>query len=149
MTDSIQIYGRVRGQVLGPDGQPVRSFAKRNLVVTAGLELIAAILESSSPTRPSHMAIGDGGSEAALGQTVLQGTEHERVAFDSQSLDGQEVTYNATFGNNLTSDVTVREGGIFNDASAGVMLARFVPDQLTLFASETLDIEWTIGIGEP
>jgi hypothetical protein len=117
----------------------------RNLIVTSGLELLAELIASGA-TRPSHMAIGSDGSRPTLGETDLQGTEFERVSI-STSRSGREITYLATFGSGLGSTSTVQEYGIFNDPSAGTMLARFTSPAVDVQPGDDLEVTWVNLVG--
>lgn len=133
----------VRGQVkVRKNGEVV--YAGENLIVTAGLNLLASIIGASG-TKPSHMAIGASGTATASAQTALQGTEHERVSITTSVVDNS-VTYSATLGSGITGSVSIKEFGIFNAASAGTMLARFVILELTADSSDSLDVDWSITI---
>jgi hypothetical protein len=92
------------------------------------------------------MAIGSDGSRPVLGQTDLQGTEFERVAI-STSRSGREIIYEATFGSGLGSTSTVQEYGIFNDASAGTMLARFTSPAVDVQPGDDLEVTWINLVG--
>jgi len=116
-----------------------------NLIVTDGLELLAAIIASGG-TRPSHMAIGGDGSRPVLSHADLQGTEFERVAI-STSQNSREIVYSAAFGSGLGSTSTVQEYGIFNDATSGTMLARFTSPPVDVSPDDTLDVTWTNLVG--
>lgn len=119
-----------------------------NLVVTAGKNLIAALVAAAGSTRPSHMAIGSSSTVTTVGMTALQGTEHERVALDSTSRIDNEVTYTATFGTGIGGSLTVAECGIFNAGVAGTMLARFVTSEFTIDSGYSLAASWTLAFGD-
>lgn len=141
MTDQIPIHAEV---IVKKNGKEVAR--GKNLTVTAGLELIAGIIASSND-RPSHMAMGSSADRTELSQTDLQGTEHERVSA-TVSTDGRTLSYNAEFGSGIAASVSVREFGIFNDATAGTMLCRFVTTQINMSATDTLDVTWNLIFGE-
>lgn len=145
--DIVPVKGRVRGIIRNQDGNIDSFLRERNLVVNDGLYLIGQLIGSSG-VQPSHMAIGDNGDATTKDMTTLQGSEHSRIACDSINVVDNEITYKATFGSNITGDATVREGGIFNDASAGVMLCRFVTGEFTLFSGQSCEVEWILSIGE-
>lgn len=91
---------------------------------------------------PSHIAIGDDGTDPTAEDTDLVGTEHQRVAVTS-TLVGKVISLTATLGN-IGSTKTVAEFGIFNDATAGTLIARFVTDEFELGGSDTLDVTWEL-----
>lgn len=118
----------------------------KNLIVTAGLNLLTSILDSATPTRPSHMAIGTASGAATAGQTDLQGTEEERVAA-SGTASGNVLSYTAQFGSGVVGTPEIAEYGIFNDATSGTMLARFTAASVSINSSDQLDVTWSITIG--
>lgn len=139
-SDTLKIAGRVK---VWKNARLV--YEGRNLIVLNGLTLLAEIIGASG-TKPSHMAIGGDSSQPSEDQSSLVGTEFERVTVGTAQND-REVAYSATFGSGLSSTQTVQEFGIFNSASAGTMLARFVSPAIDLQPNETLDVNWTMLIG--
>jgi len=129
------------------DGNIIKQWEESNLIVTAGLGYVASRMKDATATAMSHMAVGASTTAPALTQTALQGTEHERV---SGTVTVTDNTYRmeATFGSGIGSDVTVGEFGIFNASSGGTMLCRFITSSFTLPSAETLDVSWSITIGE-
>ena len=118
-----------------------------NLITTAGKELFAALIAAETVDPISHMACGDDGTAPALAQTALLGTEHERVAV-SETRNGALLKYSATMGTGLVAPEEVREFGLFNAASDGVMVARIVLyGEITLDSTETVDVDWTLMVG--
>jgi hypothetical protein len=118
----------------------------KNVVVTAGFTMLATQLAGGSG--PSHMAMGESGTVSTLAMTALQGTEHERVAVSITS-SGPVVEFEAVFGSGLAGDVTVREFGIFDAASGGNMLCRFLSASFTGTPSDTITVTWQFEFGEP
>ena len=123
----------------------LKTYTVDNLVVDAGLILLASIISAAGATKPSHMAVGASSAVTLASMTALQGTEHERVAI-SESRANQSLTYSATFGAGIGSSVSVGEFGIFNAGASGTMLARFIVNSFTLGAADTIDVSWTITL---
>ena len=122
-----------------------------NLVVTAGKDLVANIVENNSgtPVAPSHMALGDGALATDAGQTALQGTEHAnpgRITVATTRVTNV-VTYTATLTNTSGGVITVNEVGIFNAAAAGTMLARFLSNSFDMANNDALTIAWSLTYG--
>lgn len=135
---------QVRGYVqVRKDGKVVAE--GKNLVVDAGFELIAKLIGATG-THPTHMAAGNGGSASQPSMVNLQGTEVERVALSSTTVSGNSVTYLATFGAGISVTVTIREFGIFNAASGGEMLCRFICSGFDLSAGETVQVSWMLTV---
>lgn len=146
MSNVIKLKGRYR--LIHRRGQKVYGVQwGSNLVVDAGKSLVAEILENNSgtPASPSHIALGSSGVAVDAAQTALQGTEHHR---DSATLSRTDnvLSLDATISHSA-SDVTVEEAGIFNDASAGTMLARWLVQSFTFSNGDSVDITWALTVG--
>lgn len=136
----LRVIGRV---CIRKDGKVVAE--GDNLVVHSGLELVAELIGGVG-TPASHMAIGNSGSASLSTMTALQGTEHERVALSSTTVQGSSITYSATFGAGISVTVTVREVGIFNASLSGDMLCRFICSGFDLSAGEQAQVDWTLTV---
>jgi hypothetical protein len=90
------------------------------------------------------MAIGTGTTAAAAGDTAL-GTELDRNSIASTTVNGNQIEYTSTWA---AGDGTgaITEAGIFNDASAGTMLARTVFSVVNKDQNDTLSITWTVTL---
>lgn len=117
-----------------------------NLVVTDGKTLCTQLIADEAVTAPSHIAMGSDGQAVLEGMTDLQGIEHERQAVVTTRI-GNQLKYATTLGTTIGADVVVNEFGIFNAASAGTMLARFLSQQFTMGVGDLLDVNWTLTVG--
>ena len=118
-----------------------------NLVVTVGKNWIAGRMKDTGiPAQMSHMAIGSGTIDPAVGDTTL-GTELGRVALvvAGGSVTANTVNYSATFPAG-TGTGAVTEAGIFNAASAGTMLCRTEFAVVNKGANDSLSISWNCQI---
>ena len=144
MGDSLQLKGYVNvwhkrlGELLYHHEGP-------NIVTEGAYELVAQILGGGSVVLPSHIAVGSNGIFPDPSQTVLV-VEEERVAL-SKAFVGRQTTYTATMGVGLGTD-TILEAGIFDDATVGVMWARFLTGTIDFLAGDTLDVEWELTVGD-
>lgn len=138
----MKVKGRVELLLTRADGS-FTYLSGKNLVVTAGLGLIASRMCDANDATVGYMAIGSSATVTTATMTTLVGTEHERVA-TSNSHSGADVTYTATFGSGLGSLVTINEIGLFNATPGGTMLARFLTTEFTLNSGETLSVTWTL-----
>lgn len=119
-----------------------------NVVTQAGKNLMAALLAETSSAFPSHVAIGTNGVAPAETDTELQGTEIQRVAVSSKTSLANELTVNATIpASGRASAVSVQEFGIFNAATDGVMLARFIVGAVALATTGSFTLKWTLTLG--
>lgn len=116
-----------------------------NLVVTAGKNHIASRLVTSGlPVAMSHMAIGDSGQAAVLGDTTLV-SELGRVSLGTITDSDNTVTFSATFNPGVGTGA-VKEAGVFNNSTAGTLLCRTVFGEVNKLVGDTLSIDWTITI---
>jgi hypothetical protein len=145
--DKIKVTGAVTLKHMGPDGNLIREYKYKNLIVTTGLQYIAARLaDTGSPTQMGYMAIGSGSTAPSLADTTL-GTELGRHALTTTggTPSGTTITYTCTFpGGTGTGAIT--EAGVFNDPSSGTMLCRTTFLVINKGAGDTLAVSWVITI---
>lgn len=144
--DTVKIKGEAHIVLKDKNGKVKKEVKKANLVVTAGKNLIAAWLAGEAPTNPTHFAIGTDATAAAAGDTALIGTELARVTFTSSTRSTNTIPYVGTFAAGVGTG-TIEEAGIFNAASAGTMLCRFLTGTFDKGASDSLEITWTLTVG--
>jgi len=118
-----------------------------NLMVDAGLNHIAALLEDETAvTGMGWMALGSGSTAAAAGDTAL-GTELGRVALTSKTRTANAVEYEASFPMG-TATGAVTEAAIFNAAAAGDMLARIVFPVMNKAPLAEFVYFWTVTVSD-
>ena len=144
--DGLPLVGRVSVAVRDKDGRLLWKGCRKNLVVVDGFNLAAALIAKESVTEVTHMAAGDSANAEDEGQSDLQGTELARVSVSTNRI-GNEITHTADFSG-INQDITVSEFGLFNDSSAGTMFARFTYSTFTLYAGQSMEIDWTIRVGQ-
>lgn len=144
MNSSIGIKGRLDIVLTGADGVVKETRHIDNLVVTAGKQFIAARMKDGTADPMSHMAVGEGATAPAVGNTAL-GDEKGRVALSSTTVSGANVVYAATFGAGVGTG-SLTEAGLFNAASAGDMLSRATFATLVKGGGDTIGVTWTISI---
>ena len=116
-----------------------------NLVTAVGLNLLRDRLRGASGVEAlSHTAVGTGSTAPASGDTALQ-AEVFRDIFTQVTVSAASMVIRYYLGPNDANGNTLREAGLFNASSGGVLYAR------RLFASaitKTIDlavtIEWTL-----
>lgn len=119
MKEAIQVKGTVR---IIQDGKIL--VEKHNLVVDAGLNLIASRLKDTSDDALSHIAIGTSTTAPAAGQTAL-GAEQIRRPFSTIVVTANEIDCEIVFTSlDTDADFNWKEIGIFNAASGGTMFNR-------------------------
>ena len=141
--ETVKATGALQIKLYGPDGKLKQEQNVKNLVVTSGKGYIAGRMVGT-PTAMSHMAIGSGTVDPAVGDTTL-GTELGRVTLTSSAAVGAVVTYVASFGAG-TGTGAVTEAGIFNAGTAGTMLCRTEFAVVNKGASDSLSITWTVTV---
>ena len=141
--ETVKATGALQIKLYGPDGKLKQEQNVKNLVVTTGKGFIAGRMVGT-PTAMSHMAIGSGEDNPAVGDTTL-GIELGRVALTSSAAAGAVVTYVASFGAGVGTGA-VTEAGIFNASSAGTLLCRTEFAVVNKGADDSLSITWTVTV---
>ena len=148
MKDNTAVKDNVKVVLKGPDGKVKQQITGHNLVVNDGQAHVADQLASTpSDSAMSHMAIGEGTNAVSATQTALQ-DELDRTTLDSRTSDSDTVTYQASWGPGAGTGA-ITEYGIFNDSSAGTMLARFVDNVINKGEDDSLEVEWTVTFNIP
>jgi hypothetical protein len=147
LTDSLKPTGQLKIVLRDKDGNVKSEKIEKNLVVTTGLNYIAArMTDTSEPTDMSHMAVGTGTTAAAAGQTALV-TESARVALTGGegAPSTNTIVYTATFAAG-TGTGALTEAAVLNASSSGTMLCRTVFSAVNKGADDSVTITWTITI---
>ena len=147
MKETVSPKGQVSIEIFSPKGDLKEKVNIPNLVVTTGRNYIASRLNDAAQTDVmSHMAVGSGTAAATLADTTL-GTELTRVAFDSDTIVDNVITYVSTYAAGVGTGA-ITEAGIFNDAGAGLgdMLCRTVFDVVNKAVDDSMVITWTVTI---
>lgn len=143
ISDNLKATGELNIILRDSQGNIKVNIQVPNLVVTVGKTAIASRLVGTSTAIMSHMAIGSSATAPAASQTTL-GTEAARSVLNSATNTDNEVNYSATFG--AGASIAVTEAGLFNAASAGVMLSRTTFPVVTKDTADTLTVNWKITI---
>ena len=123
-----------------------------NLVVTTGKNWIVDRMQGVTDGVVTHMAIGEGTTAAAIGDTTLQ-TEVARVAVDVSG--GTASTNTLTFTTTFAADVPditdpatspITEAGLLNAATVGTLVAHTVFPVINKGEADTMTINWVITI---
>lgn len=144
LTGQLRVEGRVVLVLRDERGVARQAFFGKNLITTAGKQLMAQLLRGETVAVPSHVAVGTDVTAPVIGNTVLGG-ELARVAVTSVSRLVNKVTYSGSFLPGAGTG-TIEEIGLFNAAAAGVMLSRFLTGTFTKGANDTLDFTWQIEL---
>jgi hypothetical protein len=147
VNDNMKLTGKLNIKVTNEDGVITTDTTINNLVVTAGKEWVATLMQSGTGTAMSHMAVGTGANAANAADTALQ-TEAARVALSvaGGTRTGASIAYVGVYPAG-TGTATLTEAGIFNATPAGTMLARTVFTAIAKGAADSLTITWTVTVG--
>tara|TARA_Y100000296_G_C5158672_1_gene250599 strand:+ start:987 stop:1427 length:441 start_codon:yes stop_codon:yes gene_type:complete len=144
MNEKINIKGKLKIEVITPDGSIKQTVTTPNTIVTAGKNLVATLVGGTG-TEFTHMAIGTSSTAVAAGNTTL-GTETGRVTLTSKAVTDNDIAYIGDFPAG-TGTGSIVEAGILNASSAGTMLNRATFSAITKSASDALKITWTVSFG--
>lgn len=146
-TDNVKMSGRLQVVLRNPDGSVKETYDIPNVVTDAGKEYIAERMkETGRPNEMSHMAVGEGSTAAAVGNTALE-NELTRVSLvpAGGTVANNSVVYESTFAAGVGTGA-ITEAGILNNSSGGVLLCRTVFPVINKGSSDTLGITWTVTI---
>ena len=145
--------GEVHIIVRGADGQIKHESHNRNVVVDAGLTLLANRLADASPDSGclvNYIAVGTGTNAPDASDTQLQ-TENARKAVLSRTNSATVAAISTTFGAAEVPTSTIRELGLFIDgtgsANSGTLLAR-VADNFAVTALDSVFVDWRITLAD-
>jgi hypothetical protein len=145
LKDKLRLRGKVTVRVYDAKTMDLlHTLTVKNLVVNLGLqEALDKLFGLGGGDAFSYIAVGSDSTAPAAGDTAL-GAEIARSDFDECSRSGQVVTASAWFGAS-EGDGTWRESGLFNAASAGLMLCRALFDPvITKDNTKVVQVEWTV-----
>lgn len=144
MKERTFVKGNVHIKVLDKNKKVKEEKEIKNLVVNTGIDYITDRMLGNAPAVMSHMAAGSDQTFQTSLDTEL-GNELGRVELDPAPTkpDIDKIVYEATF---LPGEATggIREVGIFNSDSGGVMLCRTTFDVVNKDTDDTITINWTI-----
>ena len=146
---TMKATGRVKLQLISPEGTIKEEQEVKNLVVDTGLDHIAArMVDSGIPTEMSHMEVGDDNTAAAAGDTALvSAIVGSRVALTSTTVTDNAIEYIGDFPAGTGTGAIV-EAGVFNASSGGTLLCRTVFSVVNKAADDTLKITWTVTVSD-
>jgi len=144
--DGIKATGEVRLQLFGPDGKLKDKRHVQNLVVTAGLAVLADRMKGTPlKGEMTHMAVGEGTTAAAAGDTDLETPVGSRQTLTT-GVSGAVITYSRTFAAGESTNSALTEAGLFNASTGGDMLCRTVFTAINKGGSDSLAITWTVTL---
>ena len=142
ITNNYTLQGELRLVVTDTVGNTISDTTVKNLITSAGKELIANRLKADTEPAIGWCAVGTDGTAADAGDTTLA-AEVARVAVTSATVTANSVAFVSTFPAG-TGTGTLLEAGLFNDNSAGTLFSRTASINVVKGATDTLTITWTI-----
>lgn len=145
ISENIKVIGIPTFVLYDENMEVKQKFTVQNLIVSGGKNLLAARLSSNATATISHIGIGSSPTAASAGQTALL-SPIVRVAttISGGTVSGPTVSYSATYGPGVGTG-SIAEAGLFNAASAGIMLSRVAVVEFTKSAGDTLTISWDVS----
>lgn len=140
----IKAIGSLNIVVTDASGAVKHDVQVKNMVVSVGKNFIAQRTASATTPVMSHMAIGSIETIPVAADVALLG-ELGRAELSEITVTENTVSYKAVFLPGVGSG-EVREAGIFNDETAGVMLCRTSFAVINKAAADTMTIFWNITI---
>lgn len=150
---AIKATGEVRIKVVGADGKIKHERTVKNLVVTAGLTLLANRIADSTPDSGclvNYIAVGTGNTAPAAGNTTLA-TENARKQVASRTNSAAVAAISTTFNAGDVPTSTIEELGLFIDGAAGANTGTLLARVLDTFAVTALDsvfVDWRITFAD-
>jgi hypothetical protein len=126
-------------------GNVTQNVTVPNLVVNTGLAYIASRMKDTTLAAMTHMAVGEGTTNPAAGDTALEAQLGSRVSLTSTTVTANAIEYVATFGAGVGTGA-VTEAGIFNASSSGTMLCRTEFAVINKGSADSMTITWTVTI---
>lgn len=140
--------GKVKLQLISPEGKIKNEQVVNNLVVDTGLDFIASRMEGTTDAVMSHMEVGTDNTAPAAGDTALGSLiSGSRVSLTSTTVTDNAIEYVGDFPAGTGTGAIV-EAGVFNASSAGTMLCRTVFSVVNKGSDDTLKITWTITVSD-
>ena len=141
--EAMKLHGAVTLMLQKPDGE-VQTTHKENIIVNVGFDFIADAIgkATSRPGVMGFIAVGTGSTAAAASQSALVTELDRNAATYAHTVGTKTFTFTALFS---AGDATgaITEAGVFNAASAGIMLDRVVFPVVNKGADDSLTAVFT------
>jgi hypothetical protein len=157
INDNFQISGKLDIKLNGKTERTID-----NTVVTSGKQWVAARMIDTGgahtiPGDMTHMGLGtsdanaaSGGGGSLISETALSTELYRKSVTGDRGVQGtgadlNEVVFSCTYAPGEATGA-IKEAGIFNDTTAGAMLARTTFPVVNKGALDTMTITWTITV---
>ena len=141
--EAMKLHGAVTLMLQKPDGE-VQTTHKDNIIVNVGFDFIADAIgrATSRPGVMGFIAVGTGTTAAAASQSALVTELKRNAATYAHTVGTKTFTFTAQYpAGDATGAIT--EAGVFNAASAGIMLDRVVFPVVNKGADDSLTAVFT------
>lgn len=141
--EAMKLHGAVTLMLQKPDGE-VQTIHKDNIIVNVGFDFIADAIgkATSRPGVMGFIAVGTGTTAAAASQSALVTELKRNAATYAHTVGTKTFTFTAQYpAGDATGAIT--EAGVFNAASAGIMLDRVVFPVVNKGADDSLTAVFT------
>jgi hypothetical protein len=147
--EHLNVNGSVMFELRDASGNVKASGEQNNLVMAAGkmffVKKIADHADVNGMTI-SQIAVGTGSEAPTLADTALD-SQISTMPIAFRSVENNIMTFTTTFGPGVATG-TIREVGLFNDASPTVLLCRMVLNNpFVKTDTDFLTLSWRIQIG--
>lgn len=126
-------------------GELLERHDEHNLVTLAGCNLIRDLLNETTDSGITHLAVGGQDTAVAASDTQLAG-EILRGALTKRSTNDGQLTLQYFLSSTSANGSSIKEAGLFNSGTAGTLFARVVHDTIAKTSSVTITYTWVISI---
>ncbi len=144
----VELKGRWKAILTGPDGAVKQEVRGENVVCTNGKEFLASFLSSAAAAASTftmkYIAVGTDSTGEAAANTAL-GTELARQTGTASYVSNQMYRVTATFAAGTGTGAIV-EYGLFSSSTGGTMLNRDTESVVNKAAGDTLTVQCDLTI---
>jgi hypothetical protein len=150
MNDSLKIKGVIEFRIRDKDGNIKDEWTVENLITSAGKAQLALLAGDASATPFTYLELGISSTAVAVGQTALQsaivdsGLERAAATVSRVTTNVANDTLQLYKLWTATGSKTIEEIGIFNAASAGVMLGRALTTSKILVSEDSFEATYKV-----
>ncbi len=149
LNEHIKAEGNVFFELRNEFGEVKEAF-NTNLIVNTGLSYITSRILGDLTPPITHMALGTGTTAASIANTTLENPLGTRSIISASTqvatnIPNDSVQYTCNFAPGIATG-GITEAGLFNDETAGIMVARTVFPVINKGPLDVLAIVWKITI---
>ena len=155
MNPSAKLNGWIKIDHFDNEGRLIETVETPNALTNTGFTEVAGLFcsdQAGSHTAFDYIAVGTGTTAATATNTELE-TEETENGLTRAATTGTLTTINVSNDTaqfvksfSVTGSVAVTESGVFNAASAGVMLCRQTFSAINVANGDTLQLTWKVTV---